>query len=53
MLRTVTTSCVNWRSEKKLFFSTIEEQGKLTEELRKRIEQSWDATEVEDIISAL
>ena len=34
---------------KETILSTIEEQGKLTEELRKRIEQSWDATEVEDI----
>lgn len=29
--------------------STIEEQGKLTDELRSRIEQTWDATELEDI----
>ena len=28
---------------------TIEEQGKLTAELRQRIEQSWDSTELEDI----
>ena len=28
---------------------TIEEQGKLTEELRLRIEQCWDTTELEDI----
>ena len=28
---------------------TIEEQGKLTTELRQRIEQSWDSTELEDI----
>ena len=28
---------------------TIEEQGKLTEELRLRIEQCWDSTELEDI----
>ena len=34
---------------KETILSTIEEQGKLTEELCKRIEQSWDATEVEDI----
>ena len=34
---------------KETILSTIEEQGKLTEELHKRIEQSWDATEVEDI----
>ncbi|MCR9290074.1 RNA-binding transcriptional accessory protein [Saprospiraceae bacterium] len=29
--------------------STIEEQGKLTNELRKRIESSWNLTELEDI----
>ena len=29
--------------------STIEEQGKLTDELRKRIEGCWDATLLEDI----
>lgn len=29
--------------------NTIEEQGKLSEELRKRIEQCWDATTLEDI----
>ncbi|RMG86356.1 MAG: RNA-binding transcriptional accessory protein, partial [Bacteroidetes bacterium] len=29
--------------------STIEEQGKLTPELRKRIESSWNLTELEDI----
>ena len=28
---------------------TIEGQGKLSEELRQRIENSWDATEIEDI----
>ncbi len=28
---------------------TIEEQGKLTDQLRQRIEQCWDATELEDI----
>ena len=28
---------------------TIEEQGKLTDELRQRIENSWDSTEIEDI----
>ena len=28
---------------------TIEEQGKLTEELKKRIEDCWDATLLEDI----
>lgn len=29
--------------------STIEEQGKLTEELKQRIENCWDSTELEDI----
>ncbi|MBQ0019953.1 MAG: RNA-binding transcriptional accessory protein [Bacteroidales bacterium] len=28
---------------------TIESQGKLTDELKQRIEQSWDSTEIEDI----
>ena len=34
---------------KNTILKTIEEQGKLTLELRQRIEQSWDATELEDI----
>ena len=34
---------------KATILKTIEEQGKLTSELRQRIEQSWDATELEDI----
>ncbi|MCD7926270.1 MAG: RNA-binding transcriptional accessory protein [Bacteroides sp.] len=34
---------------KETILSTIEEQGKLTDELRRRIEQSWDSTELEDI----
>ena len=34
---------------KSTILKTIEEQGKLTSELRARIEQSWDATELEDI----
>lgn len=34
---------------KDTILSTIEEQGKLTDELRKRIEESWNATELEDI----
>lgn len=29
--------------------ASIEQQGKLTDELKKRIEDSWDATEIEDI----
>lgn len=34
---------------KATILSTIESQGKLTDQLRKRIEDSWDATELEDI----
>lgn len=34
---------------KATILKTIEEQGKLTNELKARIEQSWDATELEDI----
>ena len=34
---------------KSTILKTIEVQGKLTPELRQRIEQSWDATELEDI----
>ena len=34
---------------KATILKTIEELGKLTPELRQRIEQSWDATELEDI----
>ncbi len=34
---------------KQTILSTIEEQGKLTDELRKRIEGSWSLTELEDI----
>lgn len=34
---------------KETILSTIEEQGKLTPELRKRIEDSWDSTEIEDL----
>ena len=34
---------------KATILKTIEEQGKLTRELQERIEQSWDATELEDI----
>ena len=34
---------------KNTILKTIEEQGKLTLELRQRIEQSWDSTELEDI----
>ncbi len=34
---------------KETVVKTIEEQGKLTDELRKRIDECWDATELEDI----
>lgn len=34
---------------KQTVLETIESQGKLTEELRTKIEQSWDSTEIEDI----
>lgn len=34
---------------KETILKTIEEQGKLTEELKKRIEQCWDSTTLEDI----
>ncbi len=34
---------------KETIISTIDSQGKLTDELSKRIEASWDATELEDI----
>ena len=34
---------------KSTILSSIEEQGKLTDDLRNRIESSWDATELEDI----
>ena len=34
---------------KATILKTIEEQGKLTSELRSRIERTWDATELEDI----
>ena len=34
---------------KTTILKTIEEQGKLSNELRARIDKSWDATELEDI----
>ena len=34
---------------KATILKTIDEQGKLTDELKARIEQSWDLTELEDI----
>ena len=37
------------KKRKETILSTIEEQGKLTPELKKRIEASWDGTELEDI----
>ncbi len=37
------------QKRKDTILKTIDEQGKLTDELRQRIEQSWNATELEDI----
>lgn len=37
------------RKRKDTIIKTIEGQGKLTDELRQRIDDSWDATEIEDI----
>lgn len=34
---------------KQTILSAIEQQGKMTDELQRRIESSWDATELEDI----
>ena len=34
---------------KETILTTINEQGKLTAELQKRIESTWDTTELEDI----
>jgi len=34
---------------KETILSSIDEQGKLTAELKKRIEDSWDSTELEDL----
>lgn len=34
---------------KETILKTIQEQGKLTDELRQRIEQCWDSTELEDL----
>ena len=34
---------------KETIVSTIEEQGKMTDELRQRIDRCWDSTELEDI----
>lgn len=36
-------------ARKRTILSTIEEQGRLTGELRTRIEASWDAAEIEDL----
>ena len=41
--------CLEIDDRKATILKTIEEQGKLTEDLRTRIEQCWDATELEDI----
>ena len=38
------------KKRKESILSSIEEQGKLTPELKKRIEDSWDSTEIEDFI---
>lgn len=37
------------QKRKETIIKTIDEQGKLTDELKNRIEKSWDATEIEDI----
>ena len=37
------------QKRKNSILSSIEEQGKLTPELKKRIEESWDSTEIEDL----
>lgn len=37
------------QKRKQTILSTIEEQGKLTDELKRRIEESWSLTELEDI----
>ena len=37
------------KKRKETILSTIEEQGKLTSELKNRIEACWDSTELEDI----
>ena len=37
------------QKRKETILKTIDGQGKLTDELRRRIEQSWNATEIEDI----
>lgn len=37
------------QKRKETILKTIESQGKLTNDLRRRIETSWDATEIEDI----
>ena len=41
--------CLEIEDRKATILKTIEEQGKLTDELRTRITDSWDATELEDI----
>jgi len=37
------------KKRKETILSSIDEQGKLTPELKRRIEDSWDATELEDL----
>jgi len=39
----------NLESRKETVLKTIDEQGKLTDELRKKISDTWDNTELEDI----
>lgn len=40
---------VELAKRKETILNTIEEQGKLTDELRKRIKESWDANSIEDL----
>ena len=43
------TRLMELSERKQTILKTIEEQGKLTPELKERIEKCWDATEIEDI----
>ena len=43
------TRLMELNERKQTILKTIEEQGKLTPELKERIEKCWDATEIEDI----
>ncbi|MDR1551984.1 MAG: RNA-binding transcriptional accessory protein [Prevotellaceae bacterium] len=40
---------VDLSKRKEVILSSIDEQGKLTPEIKKRIEESWDSAEIEDI----